>query len=173
MDVIGEYRLNGFGDRLLGQGNPFASSYGTLLSGDQAGWNAGFEFSNTIGNRLKSERLKNAKLKLSKAQSILTQQHIEVEQELQYAWNELNRSILEKRVQSDRVRFAMERLESLQAQSKVSDKTEELVALLQASKAVELAEIAYATSAIAYTESISELHLKEGRILIEHGVFFQ
>jgi hypothetical protein len=172
LDLIGEYRLNGFGDKLLGQGNPFSSSYGTLLSGDQTGWNAGFEFSNTIGNRLQLERLKNAKLKLIKAQSILHQQHLEVEHEIQFACNELERSIQEKRIQSDRVRYAYERLEALLAQIQVSDKTDELIALMQASKTVEQAEIALATSVTAYTESVSELRLKEGRLLSEHGVFF-
>ncbi len=94
LDFVSNYRVNGFGDKLLGNEDDdgstdvgYNSAYESLTQGINAGWGLGLQFSMPLGLRLARTQVRNYELRLRKAKAVLTAQ----EQEIAY---ELNESII-------------------------------------------------------------------------------
>ena len=170
LDLITEYRLNGFGDELFGDQNPFSRSYGTLLSGDQTGWNAGFEFTRPVRNRLARQRLRNANLELRKAQILLREQQNEVRSELSFVAKEVDRSFSERRIQQKRTELTLARLEAQRAQLLVNDSAQDLIALANSMRALTSAKLSHQASVHACKQALSDLEFRKGRVFQEYGI---
>ena len=172
LDLVGEYRLNGFGDRLLGEGDPFVSGYDALLNGDHTAWDVGVQCSMILGNRVNQQRVRNLNLKLARALAVLQEQHAELSHELASAFRGLDRTWLELATQRKRV-FALEqRTAALEAQYRVRGQTSDLVLLTESRQSLGQAQIASAQSLIRYADAITEVHYRMGQILPVHQVVF-
>lgn len=170
LDLVTEYRLNGFGDKLFGDENPFSSSYTTLLSGDQTGWNAGFEYTRPVRNRLAKQRLRNANLKLRKAQIQFRQQQQEIQSEIRFVASEIDRAFQEKELQERRVNLTRSRLEAQQSTLEVSDTAQDLISLANTHRAFLDASISFQASVVACAQALEDLEYRKGRTFAEFGI---
>lgn len=171
LDLVGEYRLNGFGDRLFGQGYPFASSYERLFAAEQTGWDVGIQYSMLLGNRVNRERLRNLHLKMSRALAILEEQQVETERELVVAFREFDRAFVVMSMQHPREEITKSRVDALEAQYRVRGDTADLIAVFNAREALAEAQTASADGAVKYAVALAELHYRMGKMLSVHQIF--
>jgi len=74
VDLIGRYRLRGFGDELTGSGSRFASASDDFFNGDHQEWQFGIEAGVPAARRQAKAAVANAKLELARQQTILAEQ---------------------------------------------------------------------------------------------------
>ena len=98
LDFVSQYKINGFGDHLLGQEDDdgltdagYNSAYESLTQGDNTGWGTGLQFSMPLGLRLARAQVRNYELRLRKARAVLQEQEVEVARELNNAVLEMDR----------------------------------------------------------------------------------
>ncbi len=89
LDFVSQYRVNGFGDQLLGEEDDdgvtnagYRSAYESLTQGDNTTWNLGFSFNLPIGLRLARAQVRNYEIRLTKARAVLAAQEREIAFEL-------------------------------------------------------------------------------------------
>ncbi|MCA9050856.1 MAG: TolC family protein, partial [Planctomycetaceae bacterium] len=86
LDMVSQYRINGFGDDLAAwDGNPLGSMYGNLGDNDNTGWNFGFQASVPVGLRSALVQVRNYELRLRKNRAVLSEMEREVAFELSTA----------------------------------------------------------------------------------------
>ncbi len=85
LDVIGRYRVRGFGDDLTGGGPRFASSYNDFFSLDHQEFEFGVEWGVTAGRRQARAAVRNASLQLTRERLILAEQQRELTAKLSEA----------------------------------------------------------------------------------------
>ena len=72
LDVVGNYGVNGFGDKLLSQNG--SSGYGSMTGDNLDTWTMGVEMSMPIGFRQARSQVKNYELQIAKANALLEAQ---------------------------------------------------------------------------------------------------
>jgi outer membrane protein TolC len=168
---VSAYRVNGFGDDLLGDSDDgitphnLGSAYDRLTNGDQTGWNLGFEMSIPVGQRFAHAQVRNFDLRIVKARAALAAQEVEISHELAAAFRDIDRLLLEAGHQIARERAAAARLAALEAQYEADPLRITLDDVLRARDALVQVRIASATSIIAYNQALADLHLRGGRLL--------
>ena len=88
-NFISSYQMNGFGQHLFGDNAPVGTSQENLmnytrnlLQANQTGWNVGFQFAVPLGLRNAHAQMRNTELRLTKAQTVLESQEMEVNHEI-------------------------------------------------------------------------------------------
>ncbi|MBM82905.1 MAG: transporter [Planctomycetaceae bacterium] len=173
LDFVSGYRVNGFGDRLLGSNDNdgftqqgFHSAYETLAQGNHTGWDLGFEFTMPLGFRSAKAQVRNIELRLAKAREILSAQELEVSHQLAVAFQNVAVQYLTAKDNFNRRRAALRRVELNAAEVRAGTKTLDLLLRAQASLAD--AEVAYFRSLTGYNKAINELNYRMG-MLLEHN----
>lgn len=174
-DLVSNYQVNGFGDNLLASSDDdgvtnegLESAYGTLLNGEQTGWNLGFEFSVPIGFRQAKAQVQNIELRLAKAREILDAQELEVTHEVADALQSLAFQYKNAQTNFNRRVAAARRVELFEQELEAGTVTLDEVLRAQASLAT--AESAYYTSVVNYNQALSYLHLVKGTLLERDNV---
>jgi len=175
MDFISAYRVNGFGDRLLGENDNdgqtsqgFRSAYESITQNDQTSWDLGFEFTMPIGFRSAKAQVRNIELRLAKARDILSAQELEVSHQLATAFQNLAVQYVTAKDNINRRRAALRRVELNAAEVRAGTKTLDLLLRAQASLAD--AEVAYYRSLVGYNKAITELQFSTGMLLDHNNV---
>jgi outer membrane protein TolC len=170
LDFVSGYRVNGFGDVLLGGDDSdnitaqgLHNAYETITQGNQTGWNLGFQFSMPIGFRQAHAQVRNYELRLVKAREGLATQEMDIAQELAVSFQSVAGNYHTAQSSFNRRVAAERRVELYQAELTYGTATLDLVLRAQASLAD--AERDYYTSLVNYAKAIMDLHYRKGTIL--------
>lgn len=174
LDLLAEYRLNGFGDQLLGVGESddpgttqgLNNFYSTLTSADTTGYGLGVELNIPVGFRSALAQVRNYELRLAKAQKVLAVQEQEVSHELAVAFQEVARSYAAAKSNLNRYLAAEENVRFLLPRRLERDLLIDEFLRAQTRRAE--AESAYFASLIEYNKSLTTLFYREERLL-EHN----
>lgn len=173
MDFVSAYRLNGFGDALLGGDDGagpggLGSSYETLLRRDQTGWNLGFEFSVPLGLRAANAQVRNLELRLAKARAALKAQETEISHELSHAFQNVDRWYSVAEMNGHRLDAAKQRVRTVEADYRAG--RSQLDFLLRARLSEAQADAARSRSVAEYNKAIAELHYRKATLMEHHNI---
>ncbi len=169
LDMIGRYRLRGFGDDLTGSGaDRFASAYKDFFSLDHQEVEFGVEMGVTAGRRQARAAVRNATLKLAKERNLLAEQQRALQfrikdaiSEIDSAYEALSYSRLQFEADYDRLRSSEVLFESDKIQIEF---------LLDAQEELLQAELHYANDLSRYSVAIVSLNAESGSLLSDAGV---
>jgi hypothetical protein len=180
LDLVSQYRINGFGDELLGEEDDdgqtdagYASAYESLTQGDNTGWGAGLQFSMPLGLRLARAQVRNYELRLRKAKSVLQEQEQEIARELNNAILEMDRWYLLAESGAKRVTMA-EDFKETSADKLSIDQERNAVKLqyaLRSKTTSREADQSYLRSIIEYNKAITELNFRKGTLLQANSIY--
>lgn len=165
-DIVSGYRVNGFGDSLIGGDARLADAHRNLYDGDNTGWNLGFEFFNPVGRRLAKTRKRNVELLLAKAKVVFHEQQAEVGREIAQAVRSLERSLITLQIREVGAKSAFERVESTLAKYEVDGTAGALRALIIAQQAEQDAALRLHAAKIEYASAMTELEFRRGRPML-------
>ncbi|EMI22200.1 outer membrane efflux protein [Rhodopirellula maiorica SM1] len=172
LDLIGQYRMHGFGQDLLGTTSEANSgAYSDLFRGDLQDWTVGFEWKSPIGFRQGHAAVRNAQFQLMREQAIYREQQRQVTIELDAAFAELHRAFVTNDANQHRVVGARQRVEAIRDKYQVVDIPLEFVNIA-IQRAVD-AETALARSQVEHTMAVATVHYVRGTYLAYLDVFFQ
>jgi outer membrane protein TolC len=166
LDVLGRYRLRGFGDSLfesrgaLPQGD---SAFGELGGGDFAEWQAGLEYTAPVGFRQAYAAVRNAELKLTRERAILRSQQEEIVYGLSQAIAELDRAYVLKQANYNRYLAASQQVTAVEAA--YEDDRVEFIAVLDARRRLSDAESQHYRSQTEYAIALKNVHFEKGTLL--------
>lgn len=176
LDFVSNYRINGFGDQLLGrQDNDGAtvqglrSGYETLTQGDQTGWQLGFQLSMPFGFRSARAQVQNIELRLAKARDVLAAQELDISHELANSIQRLAEHYSTAEANFNRRIAAARRVELFEIERQEGTATLDLVLRAQRSRAA--ADSAYFASLVNYAKSIATYHYSKGSLLESNNVY--
>lgn len=177
LDFVSGYQVNGFGDQLLSQSDRdrvgtrqgLNSFYETITQGDHTGWNAGLVFELPIGLRAARAQVRNVELRLAKARDVLAASEMEISHEIANAFQLLARNYAVSQAYVNRRDAALERVRLTEANEKVGKQTVDLV--LRSQRSLAEAEVAYFRALVSYTQSITNLHFRQGVLLAQNSVY--
>lgn len=183
LDFVSRIGMNGFGDQLFGKsdGNPqgvgaapfpaqtTASFYENLLSGNQAGYGVGVEFSMPIGFRAAHSQVRNLELRLAKARAALGAQEFEVSHELANAFRQADTTFQTAQTYFNRRRAAERRVQANEAQYRAGKGNVDL--LLRAQISLAAAEKAYYQALVGYNRAILDMKFRKGTLMEDDNVF--
>jgi outer membrane protein TolC len=175
LDFVSSYRVNAFGDRLLGENDRdgltlqgHRSAYESLSQGNQTGWNMGFEFSMPLGFRSAEAQVRNYELRVAKARDVLASMELDISHEIATVMQFL--ALRYKTAQSsyNRRKAASERMRLFTLELKAGTVT--LDEVLRAQASVAQAERDYYTSLVDYNKQIAHYHFRKGTLLDHYNV---
>jgi outer membrane protein TolC len=171
MDLIGRYRLRGFGDDLTGSGPRFSSAYQDFFSFDHQEWEFGLEMGVVAGRRQAHAAVRNATLQLNRERSILAEQQQSIQLQLSDSYAEVASSYAAMETSQAQVDASRQRLDSSQALFNADKILIEF--LLDAQAELLQAERQLAIDQARYTESLISLNAVAGSLLSDIGVHLQ
>ena len=180
LDLVSQYRINGFGDKLLGGEDDdgvtdagYASAYEVLTQGDNTGWGAGLQFSMPLGLRLARAQVRNYELRLRKARSVLQEQEQEIARELNNAILEMDRWYLLAESGAKRVAVAEDFTETKSIREAINEARDDisLGQVLESKITSRDAGQSYLRSIIEYNKAISELNFRKGTLLEANSIY--
>ena len=180
LDLVSQYRINGFGDKLLGEEDDdgqtdagYASAYEVLTQGDNTGWGAGLQFSMPLGLRLARAQVRNYELRLRKARSVLQEQEQEIARELNNAILEMDRWYLLAESGAKRVAVAEDFTETKSIREAINEARDDisLGQVLESKITSRDAGQSYLRSIIEYNKAISELNFRKGTLLEANSIY--
>lgn len=180
LDFVSAYQVNGFGDDLFDQGggddsnpaNPdrFASAYERMLSGNETGWNLGFEFSIPLGRRFALAQVRSLELRLAKSQAILAEAEVEISHEIASVLRDVDRNYLSMENAYNRLATAQDRLVFARSQYESNPERYNIESVLRAHSALAQAELQFISAMVQYNSSITDLNFRTGRILHTNNI---
>ena len=180
LDLVSQYRINGFGDKLLGGEDDdgvtdagYASAYEVLTQGDNTGWGAGLQFSMPLGLRLARAQVRNYELRLRKARSVLQEQEQEIARELNNAILEMDRWYLLAESGAKRVAVAEDFTETKSIREAINEARDDisLGQVLESKITSRDAGQSYLRSIIEYNKAITELNFRKGTLLQANSIY--
>lgn len=175
LDFVSSYLMNGFGNQLFApQGPPgdpgqnLKSAYSNLFTGQNQGWQLGFNFSVPLGLRNAKAQIRNLELRTAKAREVLSTQEQEVNLELANAFQNVSWRYKTAETNFNRRRAAERGLQAFEAEYRAGTKTLDL--LLQAQTRLANAETAYHTSVVRYQQAMTDIHFRKGTLLENNNV---
>ena len=168
MDLIGRYRMRGFGDDLTGGGTRFASAYRDLTSLDHQEWEFGVEMGVTAGRRQAKAAVRNASLQVQRERTVLAEQQRTVRHEVADAHAEVESSFLSLEATLAQIDAARDRLAASQAQYE-ADKIQ-IEFLLDAQEELLRAETQLAADLSRYALSLINVGTSTGSLLSNVGI---
>ena len=181
LDLVSQYRVNGFGDTFGTSGNDddgvtdtgYKNAWETLTQGNQQGWGAGVQFSMPLGLRLARAQVRNYELRLRKARRVLQVQEEEVARELNNAVLEMDRWYLLAESGSKRADVAVDYAGT--AEERVAnDNSRDPVSIgrvLEAKITSRDADQSYLRSIVEYNKAVTELNFRKGGLLQANSVY--
>ena len=181
LDFVSQYQVNGFGDRLFGDGDAPGggfindSFYESFANNLTSSWSLGFQLAFPLGLRTAQTQVRNYEFRVRKARAVLAAQEMEVTHELHSAVKGVDR--WQVSIASNRERVAAARRTLEEATIALKDKATEgvdgtntLNRVLQAHIRLREAQVGYYQSLIEYNKSLVELSFRKGSVLEENRV---
>ncbi|MBM4077019.1 MAG: TolC family protein, partial [Planctomycetes bacterium] len=176
VDLVADYKLNGFGRRLYSDKSDDGvttfernSAYSSLIEGGHASWDVGIEVSVPLFLRAERAQLRQIEFRLMKAQSALAEQEQEVAHELTFAFQSAQR--LMSNLENNRMkrRATRRRLDATKAEYE-NDLASSLDLLLRAQSSQAQADIAYHRNLAEYNKALWDIQFRSGTILQRHNI---
>lgn len=159
LDVIGRYRLRGFGDEL------FNNTNGTpYFSNDLQELQAGLEYTLPVGFRRAHAAVRNSELALARSHEQLREQERAVHLGLSNAISESKRAYENTNLQRLRLEAIVKQLNALEDRQ-ASGNTPELDVTLETHRRLLDARLRYHQSQIEYALSLRNIHFEKGTLL--------
>ena len=172
LDLIGRYRIRGFGDDLVGgDRSRFSSAYKDFFSLDHQEVEFGVEMGVTAGRRQGHAAVRNAVLQLAKDRSILKEQQRELSYQIADSIAEVDASFDAMKFSRLQVDAAKDRLESSEVLFE-ADKIQ-IEFLLDAQEELLQAERSHAADLSRYATSLISLSAASGTLLNDLNVAIQ
>ncbi len=175
LDFVGGYQLNGFGDDLLAGTNDdditrrgYASGYGSLFRGNQASWDAGFEFSMPIGFRQALATKHNVEFRLAKSRAVLAAQELEISHELSNAFQMLDWWY--QVAQSNLYRGQAAETEVAAVEKEYAAGRIPVDLLLRSQANVAAAKVGYFNALVKYNQALTDLRARKGSLLEDNNI---
>lgn len=168
LDLIGRYRMRGFGDDLAGGQGRFSSAYRDMFSWEHQEMELGMEMGVTVGRRRARAAVRNATWKLAREQAILREQQRTVEHQVSDAIADVASSYYALQSSLAQVQASRQRLESSQALYEADKLMIEF--LLDAQEELAQVEVQLGADQTRYAISLVRVHHAAGQLLQESGV---
>ena len=168
LDVIGRYRVRGFGDDLAGDGPRFASSYDDFFSLDHQEFEFGVEWGLTAGRRQARAAVRNASLQLNRERSVLAEQQRELTGKLSEAVSAANTAYVAIQTGQEELNAAEARMRATRVLYDVG-KTD-LFMLLDARESLLEVSDRNVADQVQYALALLEVAYQSGRILRDAGI---
>lgn len=168
LDLIGRYRVRGFGDDLTGGGERFASAYRDLFSLDHQEWEFGVEMGVAAGRRQGHAAVRNASLQVRRERSVLLEQQRTVRHEVANAHAEVASAFAAMLASRAQVDAAKQRLAASQAQF-AADKIQ-IEFLLEAQEELLAAEVQLAANLSRHAIALVNIGVVSGTLLQDVGI---
>jgi len=158
VDLLGTYRIKGFGRDLFGHGNELqtdagvttqldSSAFGTFFNGDLQEWEIGLDASIPIGFRHQHAAVRHAELNLAREKSVLVEQP-----------------------NQKRLEAANEQYAAIQNIYQEQDTTIDLV--LEAQRRVIESKLQFFQSQVEYMLAVKAIHFEQGTLFQYHNIQF-
>ena len=178
LDFVSAYRVNGFGDRLNSSRDDdgvtaegLRSAFGTMLQGNQTGWDLGFQMTIPLGFRFEQAQVRNLEWRLAKARSALATQEREISHELRAALTALERWHANLLTNQKRMEAAKRRVNAVESKHRAGLMPLDL--LLRAEVSRGQARVAYYRAVAEFNKAIANLRLRAGTTLDGNGIRLQ
>lgn len=172
LDFVGNFHLNGFGDRLFSSSPQVTavndSAYQNLGNANQIGWSAGVVFSTPLDRRAQRTLVRQLELRLAKTRAALAAQEWEITRELTHALRSAERWRQLLGTNSERVEAARRQVRALEAAFPSGRVSIDL--LVRAQTTLAQAETEHARNLIEYNKALAELKFRQGTLLEAHRV---
>lgn len=178
LDFVGNYRLNGFGDKLIdgrtsdgttSQG--FNSAYTSLLRGSQHGWQVGAQFTMPIGFVAERSQVRSFELRLAKARAALASQEHEIGHELAASIQSIDRWYTLMKTNDLRRNVTKEHVEALAAEVNAGRGDRNTIdQLLRARQSRAAAETEYHRAVASYNLALWDFEFRKGTLLEYNNV---
>lgn len=169
LDLVGRYRVRGFGDDLLGNRSlENGSAFRDLFDGNLQGWDYGLQLSTPIGNRIGHVAVRNAELQLARERALLSEQERYVAKELSDSFADSDRAFRLAQINFNRAVSARQRLAGEQAKYELGETVLQFV--LDAQSRVAESESEFFRSLVDYNLAVAKVHYAKGTYLDYIGV---
>ncbi len=181
LDLVSQYRVNGFGDTISGTSNDddgvteagYKNALETLAQGNLTGWGAGVQFSMPLGLRIARAQVRNYELRLRKARKVLQVQEEEIARELNNAILEMDRWYLLAEANAKRADVAVEYASTAEERVANDDSRDptSIGRVLEAKITSRDADQNYLRSIVEYNKAVTELNFRKGGLLAANAVY--
>jgi len=181
LDLVSQYRVNGFGDTISSTSNDddgvteagYKNALETLAQGNLTGWGAGVQFSMPLGLRIARAQVRNYELRLRKARKVLQVQEEEIARELNNAILEMDRWYLLAEANAKRADVAVEYASTAEERVSNDDSRDptSIGRVLEAKITSRDADQNYLKSIVEYNKAVTELNFRKGGLLAANAVY--
>ena len=168
LDMIGRYRMRGFGDDLIGKGDRFASAYNDFFSREHQEWEFGLEMGVTAGRRQARAAVRNASLQVQRERQLMKELRRAIRHEVADAYGEVQSSFESMETSTAQVEAATERLQASIAQYEADQLPIEF--LLDAQAELLRAQTQRSEDQTRYTTSLVAIGVATGSLLHDVGL---
>jgi len=172
LDIIGRYRMRGFGQDWMGPrdpGDPYANALANLTTGQFQEWELGLEYTMPLGFRRGHAAVRNSQLRLARERVVLEDQERQIIHDLSGAYADTQRAYL-------LMELAYNRLVACQDQSRRAHDSffelggkVSLELVLDARIRLAEAETGYHRARIEYAVALKNIHFETGSLLEHNG----
>ena len=181
VDLLGTYRIKGFGRDLFGSGNELqpdasietqldSSALGTFFNGNLQEWELGVDATIPIGFRHQHAAVRHAELNLAREKSVLSEQQRQIVFGLSNAVGELRRAERVRAANQNRLDAANEQFAAIENLYQEQDTTIDLV--LEAQRRVIESKLQYFQSQVEYMLAVKSVHFEQGTLFQYHNIQF-
>jgi outer membrane protein TolC len=165
VDIVGTYRLRGFGDKLANQGGT-SNAFGNMADGDLQEFAGGVEVLVPVGFRQANAAVRNSQQTLARERAILREQERFIHFGLSNAFSELRRSFDNRQLQLNRLEETQSQITELRGRD-----DSPLDVLLEAQRRLLDIKLSYHQAEIEYVLAIRNIQLEKGTLLEFCNVF--
>lgn len=170
LDLVGRYRLRGFGQELLGDdmrvGNAVIPSAGeSLLEGEYQEWLAGVELQMPIGFRQAHAAIRNSQLQLERERAILGEQERNVSYGLSNAFSEVSRAYDNRLLQEKRLEATSKQINKLISRRESGSGGAPLDVILEAYRRYLDIRLRYHQAEVEYVLALRNVQYEKGTLL--------
>jgi outer membrane protein TolC len=165
LDLVGQYRWRGFGDRLIDgySSNDSNSLYQNIFTGRHQEFLAGVELGYPIGLRQAGAAVTNARIALAREQAILQESELRISHDLSSASRSVARAYTLMAANYNRQQSDRDQVSALQA--RFEGGLDNINFLLQAQQQLAASQSAYFRSLVDYQLSLRDFHREKGSLL--------
>jgi outer membrane protein TolC len=181
LDLVGQYRWLGMGNRLDGSDSlnlaqyaatltaADSNAYRTLMDGQYQEWQLGVQGQINLGFRREMMGVRNADLALMKEKVKLQEDELEISHQLAFAMRDLEANYVLSQTDFNRRIAADRQVKAVAAAYETGTIT--LDVLLNAQQQLAQAESDYYRALVNYNKSIAQVHYRKGSLLEYNGVY--
>jgi outer membrane protein TolC len=164
LDFVGNYRVRGFGQSLIGSSElePTAGAVEDMFDNENHEWQLGMDLNIPIGYRKAYASLRNTQNRLARERQLLREQKRQIINDLSDAFQDVDRARKSYELQYNRLDSALAQYTAVQETNLQKKAPFNLV--LEAQRRVLDAQISFYRSQVEYTLAIRNVHFEKGSL---------